>query len=196
MNKKTEIFPVTFNCIKHHLLFISDSINNCKEEKDLILLSKEILNIGHSPLDLYTGMLPSSGIVTEISLLLKENQKFLKKDFDQWIRCNKGYIQMIISDGSVWTLRFREIKGNYIHIHPSRNSEKVMRVNASVLKSVILYAAWNRIKNKPEIDIAKINFLRTEHLSLPPFKKVSEKFLQLYYKHRLSREFTMRKNQE
>lgn len=138
------------------------------------------MNIGHSPLDLYTGTIPASGIISEIAKQLNADGRYARNDFGQWIRNNKGYCRMTIPDGSAWTLRLREKNKNYIHIHPARDSKNVIRVHASMLKSAVVCAARTNAHKEDEPHIAQMNFLRTEYLALPPLRKMSDKFLHLY----------------
>lgn len=177
-----EISPITFNCIKHYLGYISHKINCCKNENDLISLSKEILTIGHSPLDLYTGKILLPDILKEIIIQLQNKQKFSQYEFHQWIKNNNGYVQVSISDKSLWTLRYLPAKKSYIHIHPARKSKNVIRINSILLKSAVIYAAWSRIASKNKIELEEMNFIRAEYFSLQPIKKIPGNFILIYDK--------------
>ena len=168
------------NSIKHHLPSICDRIKHCINDRDLPLLSFELVKIGHSPLDLYTGTLQQEYIFAEIRSKLCSMQKLAKEDYMNWIGSASGYRMLEISDHSSWTLRFLDFGGSYIHLHPSRNSVHTVRVNAALLKTVILFAAFKNVfSTYKESNLATINFLREYHLSLPPLKKISNHFHSL-----------------
>ncbi|MFH0866658.1 MAG: hypothetical protein V1904_10705 [Bacteroidota bacterium] len=176
------ISPIIFNSIKHHLGYISHKINCCKNENDLKSLSKEILSIGHSPLDLYVGKIFPPDILKEITTQLQKKQKFSRYEFHQWIKKNNGYAQNSLSDQSLWTLRYLPAEETYIHIHPARKSKNAIRIHSILLKSTIIYAAWNNITFKNKIDPEEINFIRSEYFSLQPIKKIPENFIRIYDK--------------
>lgn len=177
MKKTLQYF--TFNCIKHHILHIAANVYACQYESDIMELSGELLQVGHSPLDLYIGRLSNEKIITEITQQLIHTNHFSKTDYQVWIQNNNGYHQVSLSDHSDWTLRFQENDYAYIHLHPSRNSLHVLRTNASTMKSAILYSAWRKTSDKDFFDIETVNELRKKYLSLPPIKKLSASFVKI-----------------
>lgn len=157
--------PVLLNCWKHHAGFIKDQI---RREPGLSELIKSIRVIGDGLMDLYTGKLNPFEIGTAI--LSKLPFDLIPKRYAEWLEEeSKGFRNVAINDGSIWTMRLLENNERYIHIHPGRYSPLSLRVKASTLKTAIAAAAWH-YTNLREPGLNELNIIRINYLNLSPIK--------------------------
>lgn len=161
--------PFQFNELKHHLGAIGSYIINYNQP--LAHLKKALSEIGESQMDLYTGQLKCGAIYKEIGKQLLANHHFSKLDFKKWIITGGGYQMVELSDESKWVLRISESSIPYIHVHPARYSKYTVRVKASHLKTAIAFKIL-QLKEKTDLSVSTINYLRTKHLFISPIKKL------------------------
>ena len=170
--------PVLFNCWKHHKEFIQDQINKTVIDGDKALqkLQVQLVKIGDSLLDLYTGVLNPRDISKLIQNELKERNVFTQQSYEEWIANSRNDYQIIyLIDSSFWTLRLGKEKGRYLHIHPGRYSPHTTRIRALTLKTSIIAIAWSKIHNVSPLEISTINHVRTKLLNASPIKVISAK---------------------
>ena len=74
-------------------------------------LNHQIKIIGHSVLDLYIGKVSIENISQEIISILQEKDFFEESKYLDWLKNNHHYQEIVLSDGSVWTL----LKGNEVN---------------------------------------------------------------------------------
>ena len=158
----TEIDIILFHSFKHHYLSCFEWVmkNNNKWDNEVDLMLK---SLGSSQLDMYTGGLTVNDIKKEIYSFLNKADLIAKENYAHWI--NNGYRELILSDGSTWTLRFLE-REEYVHIHPSRYSAHTLRIKANVLKTVLCTLLF--VEDWQKIDAARINEYRINMLNLSP----------------------------
>ena len=170
--------PVLFNCWKHHKEFIQDQINKIVIDGDKALqkLPLQLVKIGDSLLDLYTGVLNPRDISKLIQNKLKKRNVFNQQSYEEWIVNSGNDYQIIyLTDSSFWTLRLGKEKGRYIHIHPGRYSPHTLRVRSLTLKTAIIVIAWTKIYKISPLDITIINHVRTKLLNASPIKFITAK---------------------
>ena len=164
--------------MKHHREFIKVQINKTVKggDKALQKLPAQLVKIGDSLLDLYTGVLNPRDISILIQNELKKLNVFNRLSYEEWI-VNSGndYQILYLTDSSFWTLRISKEKGRYIHIHPGRYSPHTIRIRSLTLKTAIVVLTWAKIHKVPPLDISIINHVRTKLLNASPVKFVSAK---------------------
>ncbi len=165
--------PVLFNLCKHHLGYIRYRINDIttNDYPKFNSVQKELLIIGDSVMDLYTGSLLPSDISNEITGILKKQNAFNRRAYINWINeSSRNYRLLKLSDGSVWTLRTGNDEEKFVHIHPGRQSVHTVRVRAVTLKTSVIVLAYLRLNDLYLYDLELVNKLRKNFLSLPPLK--------------------------
>lgn len=167
--------PIYFNAIKHHLEFIAGRVEYFSTKKlNKELIRKELLKIGSSQMDLYTGNLSVEDISSEVLITAKENDILEYDKYEVWLRSeNKGYNFLRLSDKSSWTFLMGDDKSRYMHIHPAKKSANVIRVRANTLKTAIVYSFESKIGNFENPDIILLNSIRKEYLEEAPIKSLS-----------------------
>ena len=167
--------PILFNCIKHHLGHIINRIRVWKQDgakNSYDQLLSELVMIGQSRIDLYTGSLDPDQIVGYVSEQLKEQGHYTKIRYNKWVSENKKKYQLMkIPDQSIWTFLVGEDPKRYIHIHPARISPYNISVYANGLKSAIAVVAWTQIYDGNAHQLTLINEIRKTKLKIPPIKK-------------------------
>ncbi len=165
-----ELFThIEFNKLKHRLLSIVEFIQ--KSDLASSQTIAEINKIGHSETDVYIGKLSVSEIFREVVETLRKYDALQFERYKEWLFSEgKDYKEISLSDSSKWTLRLGENPNKFIHIHPSREQKLVLRLNASTLKTAILFLTANHDKDN---NLVEINKLRTEYLNLPPIKSLA-----------------------
>ncbi|TVR74699.1 MAG: hypothetical protein EA408_02045 [Marinilabiliales bacterium] len=162
--------PFMLNCLKHHAGYISDFITCYKG--DPTGLEKQLLVLGKSQMDLYTGGLSPAQVTGEIKNLLGEELTASERAYLGWLGEASGrYRELSLSDGSVWILLPGKEKGRYIHVHPGRWSPDTIRVRSETLKSAIAVLIYCRIHGGDCSDLAVINEARVKLLGLSPVKE-------------------------
>jgi hypothetical protein len=181
-----EYNKILFNRWKHHLGFITENIIRTKSEEELKIIKTNLLKIGESQMDLYTGSLSPEEILEQVYLFISSNKLSAKENYQSWLYSDlrKGYSQYSLSDNSNWTFRLSNEEDKFIHIHPSRYSPNSIRVKATVLKTAILVFSYLNFHKGSYIDINLINMIRKEYLDESPVKSIDNekglgKFLYL-----------------
>jgi hypothetical protein len=103
-------------------------------------LIKELKHLGTSVMDIYTGNLSQDEIFREVKEFLYSNQLAAKVHFADWAGTNYINFRIIsLSDGSQWTMKYRDNDKRFVHLFPARLSPHTFRVKSNTLKSAILY---------------------------------------------------------
>ncbi len=164
--------PIAFFSWKHNLNFICEEIDRLKD----IITHEQIpficQGIGGSVLDLYTGSLMPNAIAHEVIEILSRKYVITHPEYSIWIdNLGNGYRQISLSDGSSWTLRNGKYPNRYVHIHPSRYSEKTIRVKPSTLKTAItMVILYPQQFTQPTVE--QLNFARKLFPNLSPVKGI------------------------
>lgn len=168
--------PISFNCIKHHLGFIARKVKYYSDlEVNSELIRNELLKIGSSQMDLYTGNLAVLDISNEVLSILKHKNNFEFDEFLNWLHSNnKRYNFLTLSDESIWTVLLGNEKSRYVHIHPAKRSINSTRIRANTLKSAIIYLVESRKINLSVVELELLNQIRAEYLNEPPIKSLSK----------------------
>jgi hypothetical protein len=168
--------PVRFNCWKHHAGYIRQRIKEADNIDNFNSILKEMLSIGNSQMDLYTGNLSPAEIDNSIRTLIDEKIVNSFQSYFKWVH-NEGKDYRIISliDNSKWTLRVGNEDERYVHLHPGRYSENSIRVKAAALKTAAAALLWKKLNNLPELDLSVINYVRKNFISAPPVKAIPQK---------------------
>jgi hypothetical protein len=170
--------PFRLNCWKHHAGYIRMRINEVNNSDKLSRMIKEMLAIGNSQMDLYTGGLTPAEICSSVIMQLKEKNIDSFETYSDWIyRGGKDFQLLLLIDGSKWALRMGNEEGRYIHIHPGRYSINSVRVKAAALKTAAAALMWKNLNNLPELDLSIINHVRKNLISAPPIKAIQNKGL-------------------
>ena len=165
--------PVLLNCWKHHLGFIIHQINTYQSGDLPGKLKADLLNIGNSTTDLYTGTI-SPAEAAKIAIRLLKKKKLYRQDiYENWILGSEDrYRTMEFPDRSVWILKFGDNHERYIHIHPGRYVPNTLRVKATILKSVIGAMVLSRITWVRPGQLKTINQARKTFIGLSPVKSL------------------------
>ena len=135
--------PVLFNPIKHHLGFIRDYVRFRAEDesgKSDFGLVRELKHIGTSVMDVYSGSLSVSKICREVIVFLYKKRITDRTLFAAWAGMKMNEYRIImLSDGSEWTLKYRNNSLRFVHIFPARGSRYSFRIKSNTLKSALLY---------------------------------------------------------
>ena len=166
--------PIAFNCWKHHLKFIKDSLEkNSSYNISHLNIHEIIQHIGDTNVDFYYGVLEPIDISNQIIVQLEANIKVEYSSFAEWVNSEGvDYKDLTLSDGSNWTIRLGQITDRFVHIHPSRYSKKTFRVKSSTLKTVIAYFYTYGIFDD-QISVEKVNRVRNKIAKLPSFRPTS-----------------------
>ena len=164
-----------FNPWKHHKNYICRQIINYSLQKDSEFkeLKKNLLLIGKSQMDLYTGELTFPQIMQNISCELLKQKVIDKASYKNWLKeLNADYRNIKLPDDSEWTLRLSDNYEKFIHIHPARYSLNTIRVRAATLQSAIAAVVLSRLKSESPYDINIINESRRKFLGESPVKAI------------------------
>ncbi len=190
--------PVLFNSLKHHAGYVAEfirrfcdnfmpagnmpgltGINECSgnpETEAGKFLSDKLIIIGKSQMDLYTGRLCPVQIAEEIKEYLKAKDLLNKGKYLGWIRqAQSSFMEIKLTDNSIWVLLPGKIDGRYVHIHPGRHSPLTIRVRSETLKTAIAVLCYCNRYNNDHYDLDVINRARTRLLGLSPVKEVNHK---------------------
>ena len=167
--------PFVFNPLKHHLgyirQFIDDAVANPVDDNEL----QEILTgIGAPMTDIYSGQLSVPEILDVVSNNLKTQLAFHISFYREWLKNEKLYRFMILSDTSKWIFLEGRNEERYIHFHPAKYSELTFRVRGSTLRTVI--AVKIKGVGSPEYwyDVDFVNEIRKSLLGLSPVKHITK----------------------
>ena len=164
-----------FHPLKHHLGWIKAFIEASALEggAGLPRVAVQLLTVGNSQMDLYTGTLGAAAIAREVTGYLSEQQLLEPVPYGAWLEQSGGYRLVPLPDASQWVLSWGEVEGRHVHIHPARHSPHSVRVKASALKTGILAAIWERIHGQPA-GLYEVNGLRQAWAGLPPIRSTEE----------------------
>ncbi|MDR3628640.1 MAG: GNAT family N-acetyltransferase [Ignavibacteriaceae bacterium] len=168
---------IRFNLWKHHKLFLCGQVKyySLKKEAGLNELKSNLLQMGKSQFDIYTGELFPEEIMQSVADELKKYNVTNKDSYINWlIGEGNDYRIIILSDGSEWTLRLNTESEKYIHIHPARYSVNTLRIKASTLQTAVTTAILSKIKSADPLDLQIINEAREKYISEPPVKTVNK----------------------
>lgn len=165
--------PFQFNPLKHHLAFIREFINHAlnPENHDIKEFIRQIKHTGSSVMDIYTGSMSISEILSESRLFLEAEGLITPELFSFWT--GKGFSDfriITLSDSSQWTLKYHGSENRYVHLFPSRTSPHTFRIKANTLKSAVLYVA---VIGKDYVTEEDLNRARAM-ADLSPVKEVAE----------------------
>jgi hypothetical protein len=161
-------YPIMFNPLKHHLLYIKEIIKTTYSGE---LLREIISHAGTSVTDIYTGHLDIESICNHVIAFLSENSLNEKNSFCQWAGDEqRDFKKIILPDQSEWTLKYFDDNKRFVHLFPARYSINSLRVKASSLKTVIF---WLSQKDVDYIDIENLNFVRRA-AGLSPVKSLED----------------------
>jgi hypothetical protein len=168
--------PFLFNPLKHHAGYISGFIREiiacgeCGTEK----LKGELVLIGKSQTDLYTGKEGLPGITRQIREFLEKDGLTGENPYMTWLGAEKpGYRRMTLRDGSEWILLPGKTPGRWVHIHPARYSRFSLRVRAETLKTAIAVIYHCSKYGLDHFDLEVVNQVRTGLLNQSPMKELS-----------------------
>lgn len=165
--------PILFHPLKHHLGFI---LKYMKEhvKSPVHEISKDLLTLGTSQLDLYCGSLTPLQIAQEVNLWLQEQRLLQPEKFKEYLQVTENNYRCItLSDATDWVLRWGVIEGRYVHLHPARYAEHTIRVKAAAIKTAIAAVMASRRFQTPASDLKLINKVRKEWLQLAPVRKIN-----------------------
>jgi len=163
--------PFQFNPLKHHLAFIKSFILSKENSEVNPELLKTIRHIGSSVMDIYTGKLPVSEILSGISDYLTMVNLNNRNKYAVWAGTEPyDFRTLTLSDNSNWTLKYHESENRYVHLFPARSSPHTFRVKANTLKSAILYII---IYGKDYVTEEDLNRARAL-VNLSPIREVAE----------------------
>ncbi len=165
--------PILFNGLKHHVNYIQSFIRESITHRNTDLLREQLLCIGESQMDVYTGELLAMDIASQIKNQVEEIGIYSKSQYIHFLQQHPASFRTIpLSDGSLWILRLGEKEERYIHIHPGRYSPHTLRVKAGALKTAIASCVWMQIHKQEEITIELLNLIRREVLGISPVKSL------------------------
>ncbi|NVO09867.1 MAG: hypothetical protein HXX16_07905 [Bacteroidales bacterium] len=166
--------PIAFNCWKHHMGYIKDAlISNDLCNFSHLNIHEIIQFIGDSNVDFYYGDLDTISISDQIICRITAEIDLNIDNFTEWVSSKgRDYKEIVLSDGSSWTIRLGQIDNRFIHIHPSRYSKKTLRVKSSTLKTAVAFF-FNFGFSTENISVEKINYIRHKIVKLPLFKSNS-----------------------
>ncbi len=167
--------PFLFNPLKHHAGYISGFIKEiiaCHEHGPEKLMGELVL-IGKSQTDLYTGEERLSGITRQVREFLESGRLLEENRYMAWLGPERAYRRMSLSDGSEWILLPGKTPGRWVHIHPARYSPFSLRVRAETLKTAIAVIYHCKKYGLDHFDPEVVNQVRTDLLKQSPMKALS-----------------------
>jgi hypothetical protein len=175
---------VQFNCWKHHKKFISEQIifysslgESIISGKEFESIKKNLLSIGNSQMDLYTGNLKPAEIINDIIVALSKKMVYDQNSYKTWLyNEGKDYRILTVSDKSKWTLTYGSDSSRYLHIHPAKYSIKTLRVRSRTLKTAIAAILFSGINNIKNLDLKAVNEARKTFLKESPVKSYSDDY--------------------
>lgn len=158
--------PILFHPLKHHQGYLRHFIQHSTDEAFYAAIPR----IGASQMDLYCGELNLHRIGQEILGQLAARGIVAESDFISFLTKGRGHQNLIISDGSTWTLLRGDDPELYVHIHPARYARHCIRVKAGALKTAIMML---RNGLTPKSETAEVNTLRVS-IGLSAIKNLQE----------------------
>jgi putative acetyltransferase len=166
---------IQFNTWKHHKGYVCTQIKSFIMQKEAGTkdLKKNLLQIGRSQMDLYTGKLTLAAIMENVSSELLNKGINNKEAYIQWLeKEGKDYRNLTLQDKSQWTLRLTKDVEKFIHIHPARYSLHTLRVRSSTLQTAVAAIVLAGIKLVSPISKNIINEARKKYLNESPVKAI------------------------
>jgi hypothetical protein len=165
---------ITFNYLKHHFLFVRSKINELnfditRFENEIGLIS--IKSISNNVMDLYTGLLSIENIYSEILSLLSAKIEVKENSYIKWLG-KLGYQSFVLSDDSIWVLRYGMPYNAFIHIHPGRGGNHTLRLTGGAWKTALFMTFYEVGILHKNTMLDKVNFARTSYLQLSPIKEL------------------------
>jgi hypothetical protein len=165
--------PVLFNAWKHHLGFIAGQISTYRSYDQLAGLKQNLLNVGNSTTDLYTGSITPADAAHIAIGMVEAKGKLDPVDYPAWIRASTRHYRTVnYPDSSNWVFRIGVDPGRFIHIHPGRVGSHTQRVKASILKTVIGTMVLSQIFHVPPASLTLMNEARHILLNKSPLKSL------------------------
>lgn len=168
--------PVLFNTYKHHAGALRRRIDRAAAHGGIValgLLGKQLAVLGTRLMDVYTGPLTPAQLGQRVLEWLQVQGHAERDRFAAWLTSQRDYTTLTI-DGANWVLRDSGDATRWVHLHPGRWSPQTLRARANAIKTAALAQLHARIHGNNPRDLATMNALRREHLSLPPLAKVSD----------------------
>lgn len=164
-------YPFLFNSIKHHSGFVNKFIERAKLESLASQdISRYLLKVGNSMIDMYYGKLSRLEIIEETEKHLKSMDCLDVISYGQYIeKSSKKFRKLNLSDGSSWTLLYGRESARYIHIHPSRGSANTIRIRAIALKTAIFLKIFYHEDYRHNL-VDKVNEVRKKYMEESPIK--------------------------
>ncbi|WP_347159512.1 hypothetical protein [Pontibacter chitinilyticus] len=166
--------PILLHPLKHHLGYLQAYVSE-SEDLPVAKLAADLLSIGNaSQLDVYTGTLSVQQIADEVILYLQQYGLLAPAAYHLYLSAEGAtYRLLTLSDGTDWVLRWGEVAGRHVHLHPARYALHTIRVKANALKTAAAVSiASRRLKVVPDLPLC--NQVRAEWLLLPPVKIFNE----------------------
>ncbi len=163
--------PVLYNAWKHHAAWVRARITAAVASgpAGVDSLAAELVIVGTSLMDLYTGQLAADEVARQVLAQLEADGRLAPEPFAEWLDGQGGYgLVTLPSDASVWALRLGPAGGRYVHLHPGRHTPHTVRVNAATLKTAVLAHAVAGITGGSAFDVTVVNEARRRYLDLPP----------------------------
>ncbi len=160
--------PFMLNGWKHHMGFLAAQIRKWthKPEQTFPLFVAKLKVLGDSLFDIYTGKLGIDQITAELKEKLVEFNVFGKDAYTRWIESSaQCFWQLIVSDGSEWTMRLGDSEEFYIHIHPARYGLHTERLKANQLRTALATLVLANMRGE-QPDMKTLNRVRQQYLGL------------------------------
>ncbi|MGD1847400.1 MAG: hypothetical protein ACFB10_18580 [Salibacteraceae bacterium] len=155
-----------------------------EQENGLASLLQHLKTIGGSLMDVYHGPLSFQECTAELSHVLQSDACWEPDELKLRLQTSKGYLEYSLSDAAVWVVRWGEIQGRHLHLHPGRYSRHTYRVKAHTLKTALLALYFHYQEGVPLQHLDQLNQLRTRYLDLSPMRKLyQEKGLGMLLQH-------------
>lgn len=162
--------PFLFNTWKHHTGFLKEFIHDNRSQNHFEI-KVPLLKMGKSVIDLYFGDLSIDEIIIDVKRHLQGIDCFSKARYQSFIKLSKGeFLNIIIRDGSTWTLLIGNDPDRFIHLHPARGSDFTVRVRATALKTAVVLSLFYSDKIEQTDIVELINKVRLEFLGESPVK--------------------------
>src|SRR5262249_21364455 len=89
--------------------------------------------------------------------------------FRRWVDETGGFRTISFAeDASRWVLRFGELDGRFVHVHPARSSPFTVRVLANVLVTAVLALSFAGHNGGDPLSRKVLNAVRGDYLGLEP----------------------------
>jgi len=166
--------PFLFNGLKHHKLIAKNLIDalNMKSISSEYAL-RLLLKTGNCAMDYYYGELSPIQIAEEIKIQLISIGLWGYNELTVHLNSLKGkFLNIDVSDSSIWTIVGGRDSSRYIHFHPARGSGFTIRIRAITLRTAIFMKSnYDDLSLAPLLE--SINSIRVGILSESPIRDLS-----------------------